>query len=274
MNDGVCHSGHKVGVGIQPRKAVPAVRVRHIEEIDRLDIKALFPKVRRHHFKKLSLRISHDHGLRSAAAASLCAAHEKGNDKAPGLIRARSADTEDIVVLTRLHAVSDIGGIPVGVIGMPLDAAEEHTRNLPDAAELQMLAKLSFRRKAGGAVSPLRENVKAARITGKMIAGKAFVALPCEQADQKDDHSRRAEAEGCKHHKEILEGVEHPDALHLLAGYVKYGFLSEPQGVEQHPIEVPAEAAEHGVQRHTRFVALIPASPSICSEALYLFQEL
>ena len=107
-----------------------------------------------------------------------------------------------------------------------------------------------------------------------MIAGKPFVALPCEQADQKDDHSRRAEAEGGKHHKEILEGVEHPDALHLLAGHVKYGFLSEPQGVEQHPIEVPAEAAEHGVQRHTRFVALVPAAPSICSEVLYLFQEL
>ena len=35
-----------------------------------------------------------------------------------------------------------------------------------------------------------------------------------------------------------------------------------------------AEAAEHGVQRHTRFVALVPAAPSICSEVLYLFQEL
>ena len=82
MNDGVCHSGHKVGVGIQPRKAVPAVRVRHIEEIDRLDIKALFPKVRRHHFKKLGLRISHDHGLRMTAAASLRTAHEEGDNKA------------------------------------------------------------------------------------------------------------------------------------------------------------------------------------------------
>ena len=35
-----------------------------------------------------------------------------------------------------------------------------------------------------------------------------------------------------------------------------------------------AEAAEHGIQRHARFVALIPAAPSICSEVLYLFQEL
>ena len=157
---------------------------------------------------------------------------------------------------------------------MPLDAAEEHTRNLPDAAELQMLAELSFRRKAGGAVSPLRENVKAARITGKMIAGKPFVALLCDKTYQENNHSSNAKAKRRKHNKEVFKGVQHPDALHLLAGHVKYGFLSEPQGVEQHPIEVPTEAAEHGVQRHTRFVALVPAAPSICSEVLYLFQEL
>lgn len=90
---------------------------------------------------------------------------------------------------------------------MPLDAAKEHPRNLPDAAELQMLAELSFRRKAGGAVSPLRENVKAARITGKMIAGKPFVALPCEQADQKDDHSRRARPKGVSTTKKFLKGL-------------------------------------------------------------------
>ena len=82
LNDGVCHGGHKVGVSIQPRKAVPAVRMCHIEEIDCFDIKALFPKVRRHHFKKLGLGVSHDHGLRMTAAASLRTAHEEGDNKA------------------------------------------------------------------------------------------------------------------------------------------------------------------------------------------------
>ena len=127
MNDGVRHSGHEIRVGLKARKAVPAVRVCHIEEVDRLDIKALFPKVWCHHFKKFGLGIGHDHRLRVSAAAALGAAHEEGNDKASGFIGARSADTEDIVVLTRLHTVSDIDRIPVGVIGMRLNAAEEHT---------------------------------------------------------------------------------------------------------------------------------------------------
>ena len=82
LNNGVGHGGHKVGVGIQPRKAVPAVRVRHIEEIDRFDIKALFPKVRRHHFKKLGLRVCHDYRLRMTTAASLRTAHEERDNEA------------------------------------------------------------------------------------------------------------------------------------------------------------------------------------------------
>lgn len=52
LNDGVGHGGYKVRICFQSRKAVPTVRVRHIEEIDRLDIEAMLPKIRRKVFKE------------------------------------------------------------------------------------------------------------------------------------------------------------------------------------------------------------------------------
>ena len=68
----------------------------------------------------------------------------KGNDEASRLIRAGSADAEDVVVLARLHAVGDIGGILVGIVGTLLDASKEHPRDLLGASQLQVLGKLFF----------------------------------------------------------------------------------------------------------------------------------
>ena len=248
--------------------------MRHIEEIDRLDVKALFPKVRRHPFKKFPLRIGHDHRLGTTAAASLRAAHKERNDKAPGLIRARSADADDIVVFARLHPMGNVGGVFVRIIGVRLDASEDHAGDFPDAAKLQVLTELLFRREAGGAVRTLRENVKAARIAGKMIAGEPPVALLCDQADQKDNHSRCSKTEGRKDDKKVFEGIQHPDALHLLARQMEYRFLSKLQRVEQHPIKIPPKDSEYRKERHAGFVPLIPAVPFIRDAVLQLFQKL
>ena len=80
LNDGVGHGGHKVRVGVQPCKAVPAVRVRHIEEIDGFDIKALLSESTAPSFQKArpwDPSRSRTRGAPAIAAAALCTAHEE-----------------------------------------------------------------------------------------------------------------------------------------------------------------------------------------------------
>ena len=170
LNDGVGHGGYKVRICFQSRKAVPTVRVRHIEEIDRLDIEAMLPKIRRKVFKEFAFGVGHDNGFRVSAAASLRAAHEEGNDKASGLIGAGCADAEDVIVFPRLHAVRHVGGVFFRIIRPRLNASKEHSGNFFGAAQLQMLSKLLFCRKSGGAVSAVRQDIKAAGVPGKFVA--------------------------------------------------------------------------------------------------------
>ena len=170
LNDGVGHGGYKVRICFQSRKAVPTVRVRHIEEIDRLDIEAMLPKIRRKVFKEFAFGVGHDNGFMVSAAASLRAAHEEGNDKASGLIGAGCADAEDVIVFPRLHAVRHVGGVFFRIIRPRLNASKEHSGNFFGAAQLQMLSKLLFCRKSGGAVSAVRQDIKAAGVPGKFVA--------------------------------------------------------------------------------------------------------
>ena len=170
LNDGVGHGGYKVRICFQSRKAVPTVRVRHIEEIDRLDIEAMLPKIRRKVFKEFAFGVGHDNGFMVSAAASLRAAHEEGNDKASGLIGAGCADAEDVIVFPRLHAVRHVGSVFFRIIRPRLNASKEHSGNFFGAAQLQMLSKLLFCRKSGGAVSAVRQDIKAAGVPGKFVA--------------------------------------------------------------------------------------------------------
>ena len=251
--------------------------MRHIEEIDRLDIKALLFKVRCCHFKKLALGIRYDHGLGvlpAIAVAALCTAHEERNDEASRLIRAGGADAEDVVVLAGLHAVGDIGGILLRIVGTLLDASKEHPCDLLGASQFQVLGKLLFCCKAGGTVSTIRKNIKAARVSCEVIARKPAVTFLGDQAYQQKDHGSNTKAKGRKYDKEVSEGVQHPDTLHLLTGGVEYGLSAQLQRVEQHPIKIPANASEHRIQRCTSLVPLIPAPTSICDAVLQLFQEL
>ena len=97
LDNGVGHCGHKVGIGVQIGQTVPPIRVSHIQKVDCLHVKASFPKIRRKHFKQLALWVCGNDrlqmglcavtaALRQAPAASLCAAHEEGYDKTPGLV--------------------------------------------------------------------------------------------------------------------------------------------------------------------------------------------
>ena len=111
-----------------------------------------------------------------SAAASLRAAHEEGNDKASGLIGAGCADAEDVIVFPGLHAVRHVGSVFFRIIWPRLNASKQHSGNFFSAAELQMLSKLLFCRKSGGAVSAVRQDIKATGIAGELIAGKPAVS--------------------------------------------------------------------------------------------------
>ena len=73
------------------------------------------------------------------------------------------------------------------------------------------------------------EDIEASGITGEMVAGKPAVALLCDKTYQENDRSSNAKAKRCKHDKEVFEGVQHPNALRLLARQVEYRFLSQLQ---------------------------------------------
>ena len=47
LDNRVCHRLHQMSLLLQGVQAVPAIRVGHIQKVDRLDVVALFPKVRR-----------------------------------------------------------------------------------------------------------------------------------------------------------------------------------------------------------------------------------
>ena len=77
-----------------------------------------------------------------------------------------------------------------------------------------------------------------------------------------------------KNSEEIFEGVEYPNALDHFTGGVEYGFLSQLEGIEEHSVEIPADAAQHRIQRHAGLISFIPAAPFICEAILYLFDQL
>ena len=106
-----------------------------------------------------------------------------------------------------------------------------------------------------------------------MIARKPAVTFLGDQAYQQKDHGSNTKAKGRKYDKEVSERVQHPDTLHLLTGGVEYVLSAQLQRVEQHPIKIPPQGSEYGIERNTSFIAFVPASPFICDAVLQLFQE-
>ena len=106
LDDGVGYGLHQMGLRIQGVEAVPAVRMGHVQEVDRFDIVALFRKIWPQFFKKLPLWICYVHRL-----PPLCAAYKEGNDETPGFPAAGRADAEQIVVVAGDHAVGGIDSV-------------------------------------------------------------------------------------------------------------------------------------------------------------------
>ena len=120
----------------------------------------------------------------------------------------------------------------------------------------------------------VRENVKAAWVMRVFVAGEPDVALLCDEADDQHDHQRRHDPEAGKYRTPVFERVQHPDALDFFIRLMKGRCNSKPQGIEKHPIKIPAD--DHGWHAHGQlgFVSGKPAFESCVQFVLQLFKEL
>ena len=185
LDDRVCHGLHQLRFGVQTVKAVPAVAVLHVKEVDRLDVVAVFPKVRRKLFKQLALRVRDNDGL-----LPLRDTHEERDDKAAGLAAAGRANAQQIVVVPRSHAVRYIQGVLVRVVRVALCLSKQHARHVPHRAQLQESTHFLLRQEAGGAVGRVRQDIEAAAVVGVLVAGETAVPFFHDEAGQKDNHQR------------------------------------------------------------------------------------
>ena len=215
----------------------------------------MFGKVGSHFFKKLGLGIGHKYRF-----PPLGTAQQEGDDKAPGFSAAWRSDAQQIVVVPGHHPVGHIGGIFVRVVRSLFPLSQHHALDLRDAAQLQKLLQLLFRQETGGAVGGVREDVKAPGIADKLVAGEKDVPLFRDKADQQKDDNGEAQPEGREQHKPVAQGIKHPDTAHLFTLGVEGGGGTQADGVEEHPIEVPAQQSKGDVDRKFGFMPLKPGA--------------
>ena len=106
----------------------------------------------------------------------------------------------------------------------------------------------------------VREDVKAPGIADKLVAGEKDVPLFRDKADQKQDDNGEAQPEGGEQHKPVAQGIKHPDTAHLFTLGVEGGGGTQADGVEEHPIEVPAQQSKGDVDRKFGFMPLKPGA--------------
>ena len=106
------------------------------------------------------------------------------------------------------------------------------------------------------------------------VAGEPDVAFFRDEADDQDDHQRRYNSKAGEHCTPVFERVQYPDALDFFIRLMKGRCNSEPQGIEKHPIKIPAD--DHGwhARRQFGFVSFVPAFESCFRFVLQLFKEL
>ena len=157
---------------------------------------------------------------------------------------------------------------------MLFDFAEDHALRLARGRQLQKLAHFFLRQKTGRAVCAVRENVKPARVMRVLVAGEPDVAFFRNEADNQHDHQRRYDPKASEHCTPVFERVQHPDAFYFFFARVKGRSDSKPQGIEKHPIKIPADNDGWYAHGQFSFVSGKPAFESCVQFVLQLFKEL
>ena len=89
-----------------------------------------------------------------------------------------------------------IGSELIRILFTLLDLAQHHTVDLRRRPDLQEAAHLLLRQEAGGTVGGVRENVEAAGVADKLVAGEKNVPLFGDKADQQYQHCGHAQSKG------------------------------------------------------------------------------
>ena len=118
----------------------------------------------------------------------------------------------------------------------------------------------------------VREDIEAPGVVDELIAGEPYIPLFRDEADQQEDHKGGAQSEWRKQNKPVQERIEHPDACYLLASGVEGGGSAQADGVEEHPVKIPAQQSKGDVDGKFSLVAVDPGAAFFGQLVLQLFQ--
>ena len=269
LDNGVGHRLHQICFCVQSIETVPAIRVSHVQKVDRFDVVAVFTEVGRKLLEQLALRINTKYGL-----LPLGAAHQERQNQAAGLPTARRTDAEKIVVLTGYHAVSHIGGVFVRVFRPFLDLTQQHSGDTAYGADLQKGFHLPLGEKAGGAVCPVRKNIEAPRVPCVLIAGKPEISTLGHKAEHQHKERGGLQSEAGEYRQPVADRIEYPDGGHILPCIMKDRVNAKAHGVQEHPIKIPAHQPDGDIEGQLFLMPLEPYAPAGFNGILQLFQQL
>ena len=164
--------------------------------------------------------------------------------------------------------------VSVRIIRMLFDFAEDHALCLARRRQFQKFAHFFLGQETGRAMCAVRKNVKSTRVMRVFVTGEPDVAFFRDEADDQHDHQRRYNSKAGEHCAPVFERVQHPDAFDLILAGVKGRCNSKPQGIEKHPIKIPADDHSWHAHRQLGFVSGKPAFESRIQFVLQLFKEL
>ena len=229
----------------------------------------MLPEIWGKTFKQFSLCVRDKRGL-----AAFGTAHEERDDKASGFAAARCADAEQVIIVPSDHPVRCVERVSVWVIRMLFDFSEDHALRLARGREFQKFAHFLLRQETGRAMRTVRENVKPTRVVRVFVAGEPDVALFRDEADNQHNYQRRYDPKASEHCTPVFERVQHPDAFYFFFARVKGRSDSKPQGIEKHPIKIPADNDGWYAHGQFSFVSGKPAFEFCFRFVLQLFKEL
>ena len=241
----------------------------HVQKVDRFDVMTVFTEVGGKLLEQFTLWIDTEYGL-----LSLGAAHQKRQDQATGLPAARCADAEKIVVLAGYHAMSHIGGVFVRVLWPLLDLAQQHPGDALYGTDLQKGFHLPLGEKAGGAVRPVRKNIKAPWVSRILVAREPKVPTLGHKAEHQHEERGGFQPEAGEYRQPVAYRIEYPDGGHILPRVMKDRVNAETHGVQEHSVKVPAHQSDGNVERQFLFMPLEPYAPAGFNGILQLFQQL
>ena len=92
------------------------------------------------------------------------------------------------------------------------------------------------------------QDVKAAFIPDKLVAGKPDIALFGNETKEDQANCRDPQTCGGEDSQQITERVDDPNGAYGLAGRVEGGFDPQMNGVNEHSVKVPAKQSQWNVK--------------------------